>query len=90
MASAMTTSTTGKGGSSCSMVRRPYAIGSYLSLEPGTCSCQGIRGDFFIHVYCLRMLSQIIQPRKASGAMTLERSFSSMFPVQRKLADISG
>lgn len=60
-------------------VRWPDAIGANLSLESGPSGCQRVPGDIFVDVNRLGVLSEVIQPRKAAGAVALERSLAGVF-----------
>lgn len=58
---------------------RSDAVGSYLTLEAGARSGKRVARDVLIHVNSLRMLSQIIEARKAPRAVALKGPFSGMF-----------
>lgn len=69
---------------SCSRSSRPtswwpYPICSDLSLKSCTCGRQGVLGNLFVQVNRLCMLSEIVESRESTGAVTLERTFASMF-----------
>lgn len=58
----------------------PYTIRSHLTLEPRTGSCQRIHGNILVDMNSLRMLPQVVQPRKTSRAVALKGPFACMFP----------
>lgn len=58
---------------------RSHAIGTNLSLKTSAGRCKRISWNFFVDMHCLRMLTQVIQPRKSSRAMALKRPFSRVF-----------
>ena len=64
------------------IIWRAYSIGSDLSLEPCACSRERIARNLFVHVNCLRVLPQIVESRESARAVTLEWSFSGMFPMK--------
>lgn len=58
-------------------------VSPYLPLESCARGRQGVSRDILIHMHRLRMLSEIVESREASRAMTLKRSFSRMFPASK-------
>lgn len=60
---------------------RADSICPNLPLEPCSCGSERISWDIFINMDCLGVLAQVIKARETAGAVTLERSFAGMFPV---------
>lgn len=58
---------------------RPDAVGPDLTLEARAGRGQGISGDLFVDVDRLGMLTEIVQPREATGAMALKRALARVF-----------
>jgi hypothetical protein len=51
---------------------RSYTVSPDLPLEPGASCGQRFCRNVFVDMDCLCMLSQIVEPRKASRAVALE------------------
>lgn len=58
---------------------RTHAVCTHLALEPRPCGSQRVTGDLLIDVDRLGMLSQVIESRKASGAVALEGTLAGVF-----------
>jgi hypothetical protein len=56
-------------------------VGSNLSLEAGTSCCERFGGYVFVDVYSLSMLAKVVEPREASRAVALKRSFARVLTV---------
>lgn len=59
---------------------RPHAIGTDLALKSGPGGGERIPRNFFVDMYGLRMLSQVIEPRESARTVTLEGTLAGMFP----------
>jgi hypothetical protein len=81
VSSAVTTTLTGHGARAWAAIsRRTYSISPDLTLEPRAGSGERIAWYILIHVDGLGVLAEVVETRESARAVTLERSFSGMFP----------
>ena len=62
------------------------SVGSNLPLEPCARRGEGVHRDVFVDVHGLGMLSEIVEARKSSGAVTLKGALPSVFPVWQNMS----
>lgn len=67
-----------RGSGSPSTLAHP--VGPYLSLEPRSSCGKGVHGDVLVHMDSLSVLSEIVEARETPGAVTLEWTFTGVFP----------
>lgn len=53
-----------------------------LSLESGPSRSERVARNVFVYMYCLSMLSEVVEARKSATAVALERSFTRMLSVE--------
>jgi hypothetical protein len=81
VSSAVTTTLTGHGAGAWSTIsRRTNTVSPDLTLEPRAGSSERVAWYVLIHVNSLRVLSKVVKARESARAMTLEWSFSGVFP----------
>ena len=62
---------------------RPYAIGSYLPLEPRASRGERFGRDVLVDMDGLGMLSKVVEARESSRAVALKGPFAGVLTIQR-------